>query len=140
MSESYILCEGYHDRAFWGGLLLHLNCADPGALPSGKRRDFRDPFGNLVRGYGVFGFRSRSGAFIRVVPAHGKDNIPSLARNRLEERKGKALTRLVINVDSDQQADGGRPIGPTLTFQALEALVKEFDGAAKVNADGDIEM
>lgn len=30
MTESCIVCEGYHDRAFWAGLLLHLGCIDPG--------------------------------------------------------------------------------------------------------------
>ena len=36
MSESVVLCEGYHDRAFWAALLEHLGCADPGRNP-GKR-------------------------------------------------------------------------------------------------------
>jgi hypothetical protein len=30
VTESVVLCEGYHDRAFWAGLLLFLGCNDPG--------------------------------------------------------------------------------------------------------------
>src|SRR5436309_2878174 len=31
MSHSVILCEGYHDRAFWAGWLKYLHCIDSGA-------------------------------------------------------------------------------------------------------------
>jgi hypothetical protein len=42
MSESAVLCEGYYDRAFWAGLLVHLGCVDPGQGPHGRRPVF-DP-------------------------------------------------------------------------------------------------
>ncbi|MDT7815668.1 MAG: hypothetical protein QOJ42_5584 [Acidobacteriaceae bacterium] len=38
MSESVILCEGYHDRAFWDGWLRYLGCSDPGVPPPGRNR------------------------------------------------------------------------------------------------------
>lgn len=50
MSERYVLCEGYHDRAFWGGLLLHLGATDPGVRPGGLRAPIIDPWGLSVRG------------------------------------------------------------------------------------------
>src|SRR5260370_5162601 len=98
-SESYVLSEGYHDRAFWSGQLLHLGCIDPGARPNGQRREVLDPFGLPVRG-GHFAFHSRSKAFIRIVPARGKANIPASLRTRRQERKIKRGQWLVVNVDA----------------------------------------
>lgn len=37
MSERVVLCEGYHDRAFWAGLLLRLNCGDLAPPPPNHR-------------------------------------------------------------------------------------------------------
>ena len=33
MSESVILCEGFHDRAFWDGWLTFLHCNSDGFKP-----------------------------------------------------------------------------------------------------------
>ncbi len=138
-SESYVLSEGYHDRAFWSGQLLHLGCIDPGARPNGQRREVLDPFGLPVRG-GHFAFHSRSKAFIRIVPAGGKANIPAILRTRLKESEIKRVQRLVVNVDADEHADGTPPAGQNLTLQQLEALAREFDDHATTNTDGDIEI
>jgi len=138
--ESYILTEGYHDRAFWSGHLLHLGCKDQGAKPNGRRREILDPFGLPVRGGGHFAFESKSGAFIRIVPAGGKSQIPEVLRTRLRESEIKRLRRLVVNVDSDEHADGSPAVGERFTFEQLESLIREFDGSSKVNADGDIEI
>jgi hypothetical protein len=44
--ESVIFCEGYHDRAFWSGWLLHLDCVDPGRVPEKSFRNIvKDPWG-----------------------------------------------------------------------------------------------
>jgi hypothetical protein len=137
--ESYVLSEGYHDRAFWAGQLLHLGCTDPGSRPNGPRKEVYDPFGLPVRG-GHFAFHSRSGAFIRIVQAGGKNQVRQLLRTRLKESAIKHLARLVVNVDSDQFADGTPPVGPHLTLQQLESLAREFDDHATTNADGDIEI
>lgn len=139
MSESYLLCEGYQDRAFWAGLLLHLGCSDPGSRPGGKRATFADPWGLAVRG-GEYAYYSRSGHFIRVVPAMGKDQIAPLTKNRLKQRTQKTIRRLVINVDSDHNADGTPSLASPLTRGTLETLVRSFDPTAVVNADGDLEM
>lgn len=137
--ESYILCEGYHDRAFWKGQLLHLGCVDPGARPNGLRGKIADPFGDFV-GRGHFAFYSTTGTFIRVVPAGGKLLIPELLQTRLRESEIKRLRRLVVNVDSDEHADGSPPTPPKLTFDQLKTLVRKLDAGATSNADGDIEM
>src|SRR6266849_1740361 len=118
-NESYVLSEGYHDRAFWTGQLLHLGCTDPGTRPNGQRVRISDPFGDFV-GRGHFAFQSKSGAFIRIVPAGGKSYIPELLKTRLKESPLKRLQRLVVNVDADDHADGSPSAGPKLTFDQLK--------------------
>jgi hypothetical protein len=138
--ESFVLSEGYHDRAFWAGCLLHLGCTDPGARSDGSRRpQIIDPFGDPVTG-GQFAFHSKSGAFVRVVPAHGKNRVPDLLRMRLKESATKRVKRLVVNIDSDQHADGSPHAGYVFTFDQVSALVQEFDPSGVTNADGDIEI
>jgi hypothetical protein len=100
-TESYILCEGYHDRAFWKGILLALGCASmgiPGTTPN-------DPWGDPVRG-GQFAFLGKRKGFIRVVPAGSKNNLLRLAIIRLQQRADRPLRHLIINADSDANADG----------------------------------
>ena len=141
MSESVILCEGYHDRAFWKGWLLYLGCTDPGAPAPGQTRrpEVRDPWNKKVAG-GDFAYLSKSGRFIRVRPCHGKTNIRPAAHLRLRQRGTEALLRLVINVDPDVGV-GGAATGITgLQRQDVEHLARTFDPKATVNADGEIEV
>jgi len=113
-TQSIVLCEGYHDRAFWAGWLLsRLGCTDPGD-PSGKsaREKVMDPWERLVVG-GDFGFRSASGHFIRVTPCHGKQNILPIAEGHLKRRRSWPLTALVLAADSDLEAGvDGQTTGP----------------------------
>lgn len=136
MSESVILCEGFHDRAFWAGWLEHLGCGDPGAAEAGQARRKRvlDPFGTPVEG-GQFAFETSGGAFIRVVPCGGKEKVPVAARVRLLQRTSKAIIRLVINVDSD------RPFDDTGTHSRatdrVDQVVRECDPSATRHESGD---
>src|SRR5271163_4953070 len=114
-AESYVLSEGYPDRAFWRGQLLHLGCIDPGVRPDGRRAEFSDPWGLPVRA-GHFAFHGKSGGFIRIVSAGGKDQVRKLLRTRLKESDIKRLARLVVNVDSDEFIDGPPPAGQGLTI------------------------
>jgi hypothetical protein len=139
MTESYVVCEGFHDRAFWSGLLLRLGCSDPGYRPHGRRVSIRDPFGDTVSG-GHYAFLSRSGKFIRIVAAGGKDNIPDVVRLRLTTRSGKPLERLVVNVDLDMRADGTPTKGKPLTFAILRTVVGEFDNNITSGQDGDMQI
>lgn len=140
MNESSILCEGYHDRAFWKGWLVHLGCADPGLQPGKTTRSpIRDPWKDPVT-KGQFAFHSVSGRFLRVAPCHGKDGILREARLRLGQRGSKPLDRLVINVDPDVQA-GGTGAGTTgLRLQDVEAMVRSLDPSATRDADGHIVL
>lgn len=141
MSQSVILCEGYHDRAFWAGWLPHLGCTDPGKPPPGSTRriDVIDPAGKRVS-RGEFGFRSRSDRFIRIVPCHGKTNIRPAALLRLHRREvSPPLERLVFNVDADVPVDGAET-ATGIRQQDVLALARECDQQAKIDANGDIEL
>jgi hypothetical protein len=140
MSESVILCEGYHDRAFWDGWLTSLGCNSAGFKPGTPGYPAIDPWGDEVRGGGQFAFRSNSGSFLRVRPCNGKTNILRQARIRLTQRTTKQLLRLVINVEVDTSA-AATATGPTgLRQQDVLHQVQQIDPAASMNAAGEIEV
>lgn len=139
MSESVILCEGYHDRAFWAGWLTHLGCSDPGERPDGTGRvPVSDPWNEPVKG-GQFAFRSRTAQFLRVVPCGGKDNLRRTAGLRLKARQNKELARLVLCVDSDRAADSPEPASQPWNRSALAAWLKQF-GTVDENGNGDLVL
>ena len=137
--ESYVMCEGYHDRAFWAGLLLKLGCRDLSKRPIGPRMKPQDPFGDIVMP-GSYAFESSSGSFIRVVPAGGKDKVPPLLRIRLKTRRTKRLARLVVSVDSDAHADGTPAIRSPIQRAQMTSILRAEDPTAIENADGDVAM
>jgi len=124
-SESVVLCEGYHDRAFWAGWLIHLGCQVPSAPPPGgsRPRDVIDPWGQEVTG-GPYGFRSMTNTFIRVAPCGGRDKIRVEARRRLTRRNVEPLRSLVLNVDSDNRADSVTPGTAGIKQQSLRDLLR----------------
>ncbi len=135
MMESVVLCEGYHDRAFWAGWLEHLGCANLGRR-EGKMGVIRvrDPWGDPVRG-GEFAFRSRSGAFVRIIPCRGKDNLVPTARLRLKRRDEKALAGLVINFDTDAGCGDSVSEGHGPSEHTLQAMLQEV-GKPERNQQG----
>jgi hypothetical protein len=139
-TETVILCEGYHDRAFWGGWLLHVGCTDPGKRPNtSMRAPVLDPWGTKVVG-GNYAYHSKRGAFLRVVPCHGIENVLPAARDRLGDRGQKGLRRLIINIDTDTDA-AGRDTGPTGMRKAdLFHEVLAIDPHATQDANGHIAM
>lgn len=141
MSEAVILCEGYHDRAFWQGWLMHLGCTDPGLPPAGstKRRPIRDPWKDPVTG-GQFAYHSKSNRFIRVLPCQGRSNVLPAARLRLSQRATKQLPWLIINVDPDVSATGTGASLSGLRRQDVLQLVRTFDSFATMNAAGNFEV
>ncbi len=135
MIESVILCEGYHDRAFWAGWLTHLGCSDPGHREGGRRRDVYDPWGKKVAG-GQFAFDSQTDKFVRIIPCHGESFLRGMAKSRLRDREDRELDRLVFSVDADTYTGTGNCSGVRLNDQAVEGLVREF-GEATQNEHGD---
>lgn len=136
-SESVILCEGYHDRAFWTGMLLKQGCVDPGQpLPNQSRRKFVvDPWGKEVKS-GQYGFQSKTGVFIRVIPCGGKHNILRFLKIRLAERATKPLHYLVVSADADLDLSSGltKPKGPS--DEAVERILREHDSNATKTSEG----
>ncbi len=139
MSESVILCEGFHDRAFWDGWLTYLGCNSAGFKPGTAGFPAPDPWGDEVRG-GQFAYHSKSGSFVRVRPCNGKHNVLQEARIRLTRRTIKRLLRLVINVDVDTSAAGTTPGLTGLRQQDVFHQVQQIEPQASMNADGEIEV
>ncbi len=124
MRESVILCEGYHDRAFWAGWLEHLDCLNLGQRPAGGRAiRVSDPWGERVRN-GDFAFRSLSNNFVRIKPCHGRDNIRPTAEFRLKGRLDKELTRLVLCTDLDMVVGGATEVATAMNQQSIEDLLR----------------
>ncbi len=138
-AESVILCEGYHDRAFWSGWLLALNCSDLRPLTGEKTKD---PWGKVVA-KGAYAFRSASGRFIRVSPVQGVGNILGDAIGLLKLRTTHALDHLVITVDSDavegdtEQRSAGHTIKDVLATVTREGMIGSLDANGDLIMDGD---
>lgn len=102
-AESVILCEGFHDRAFWKGWLEHLGCVDARPRRGSALGPAVDPFGKQVAG-GHFALHTPSRAFVRVRPCNGDHGVLDQITIRLKERSTQALRRLVINLDTDAES------------------------------------
>lgn len=128
-TESVIVCEGYFDRAFWTGWLVHLGCTDPGTMVP-------DPWKDMVAGRGQRAYYSASEGFVRLIPAGGKREVIRAAHIRLEQAKAKRLVRLVMNVDSDVIADGTPNPECVVSHQSVRDLVRQFDPRAVETDEG----
>jgi hypothetical protein len=134
MSEAVVLCEGFHDRAFWAGWLLTLGCTDPGLLPDGTRRPVLDPWNKTVV-KGQYGYQSVSGEFVRVQPCRGIDTVLPATRLRLGFRATQPLRRLVVCVDPDTIAASA---ATGIRRADVLNLVREFDPAALESGPNDV--
>ena len=135
MTETVILTEGFHDRAFWKGLLEAAGCQNVGAPVAGQRNaQVLDPWNSVVS-RGQFAFRSRTGAFIRVQPCGGNRNVPTAARVRLEEREAKPLTRLVACIDTDVDVTSADAVRPAFA-SGIDRVVRRVAPDASPDATG----
>ena len=138
-TQSIVFCEGYHDRAFWKGLLLRLGCTDPGLPPAGAltRPRVLDPWRQPVTG-GRFAFVSPTSHFIQVYPCGGKTNIMPLVRQQLLRKQAtEPVRRIIINEDADLPAAA---TATAATPAAVEAAVKAADPAAVQDASGEWQL
>ncbi|MGE0431238.1 MAG: hypothetical protein AB7K09_13035 [Planctomycetota bacterium] len=130
-NETLILCEGFHDRAFWSGFFAHRACT----RPSGDALDKPGPVREQPRfmGGGTFGFRTPAGAIVRVMPCGGDSRVEPTARIQLEKRKSDTtpFSRLVLCVDADVPA--GHEVA---TLDHVGQLVKQHDPAAVATGIG----
>ncbi|MGA2498763.1 MAG: hypothetical protein ABSH20_13550 [Tepidisphaeraceae bacterium] len=132
LSEALVICEGYHDRAFWHGMLKDLGCHDAPSTQEGDHRVFRDPWNRPVRGGRALLSKSRE--FVSIRPANGKDDVCRTVRLRLGEHALQPLRVLVVNVDADTNADGTPSTSRGVSRAAVEDVVRQADPAAV--ADG----
>jgi hypothetical protein len=138
-SESVILCEGYHDRAFGDGWLRFLKCGVPQANNKAiATKIVKDPWGRTVSG-GQYGYHSPAGNFIRVVPCGGDDFIPVALKDRLAGRTTHALRHLVVNYDADKDArtEPDASSGIASAHNSVQALLRGFDPAFTTSPQGD---
>ena len=134
-TEAYVVCEGFHDRAFWSGLLGRLGCSAPKLLQDGRREELLDPWRNKVK-EGHYGFTSSTGGFIRVVPAREKSQVRRVFKHRLSRRDTEKVSIIVAcsDLDSDCQA------APEANDTALYDMVREFDSQAKVLSPVEVRL
>lgn len=95
--QHIILCEGFDDRSFWKGWLLHLKCTDP----SKKARRVVDAFGREVKGDGQFLFHTPAGSDVIVRPFRGRSNARRTVEDYLVDKEVQPPRRLLLNLDSD---------------------------------------
>jgi hypothetical protein len=138
-SETQILCEGFHDRAFWAGWLQHLGCSNQGYAPDTPRYPQPDPWGTRI-GSGHFAYSSPTHQFIRIIPCKGKPNILPALRERLKTRTTRPLLRIVVNVDPDIVAGSISPPTGLRAADLLSVVQTDFDPAAKLTPAGEIEI
>jgi hypothetical protein len=132
MNERVVLCEGFHDRAFWQGALEGLKCVDPGAAKGG-RKPVLDLDGKVV-GRGQFGFYTPSEHFVRVVPCHGKENVLPALRDKVRGLETGRIDFIVVNWDDDGDVRAPTPAAPFP--QAVHQAVHAIDPAAHPIAGG----
>lgn len=95
--ESVVLVEGFDDRDFWKGLLLHLGCTEARSGPS-----------SLHRETGVFTYQGATQKLVHVMPYKAPTprrpegmELSAAVRIKVHARLTKPLSRLVIGSDAD---------------------------------------
>lgn len=124
MRHVIVLCEGYHDRAFWGAWLRKAGCEDARFYPNRETAvPVRDPNARALP-RGAYAYRLGDKAFVRVEPCMGKDKILPRARDIVGDRDNYPFDRLVISCDCDLHADGTESepaVHPMALHQAITA-------------------
>ncbi len=96
--ESIIVCEGYHDRAFLRGWLVHgLSCESLERQPYGPHDN------RPLTGQGQYGFRSKSGRWLRIVPAKGDTLVSDIANTFVGQLLGNPDANVVLAWDADDK-------------------------------------
>ncbi|MFO0589554.1 MAG: hypothetical protein U0441_18595 [Polyangiaceae bacterium] len=96
-SESVVLVEGYDDRDFWKGLLLHLGCTEARSGPPSPHRETA-----------VFSYQGAARQLVHISPYKAPTprrpqgmELSAAVRIKLDGRRTKPLSRLVIASDAD---------------------------------------
>lgn len=134
--EIGIFCEGYHDRSFWAGWLLLLGCE---ALGGPGRTPALDPWGKKLPS-GEYAYKTPRGRFVRLKPCQGITEVIKAARLRLLGRETQPVTRVILNADLDEMADGTVAAGASLTMDAVLAMAQQLDSGAQARDGCTVEM
>ncbi len=100
LRQYVVLCEGYDDRSFWRGWLLHLGCTDP---TDRGRTTALDARGDPVRGQGRFLLRTPGGSDLVIKPYHGRNNARDAVAEYLGGRQPHPPDEVIFNLDSDAE-------------------------------------
>ncbi len=100
--QHVVLCEGFDDRSFWKGWLLHLGCTDPS---NGGTKAVNDVFGHPVKGEGRFLFHTSAGSDVVVKPFGGRANAARPVEEYLGGHQIYRPDRVVLNLDCDDAID-----------------------------------
>ncbi len=124
-SQRVVICEGYHDRAFWKGWLKRRGCTP---------RD-TDPWGQRVKG-GQHGWHTPSGAFVRVLPARGDlRQVLRFVRLYLRNAPTEPVPLMIISTDADARPLAERRVD---VLRNIKALVQPL-ALGEISADsGDL--
>lgn len=130
--QHVILCEGYDDRAFWAGLLLHAGMRDLSVRPGSTRRQrVEDPWGRPVT-QGQFGYGTASGAFVRLHACDGGENVPPTAAQYFKGHPTHPVGTLLVNIDADDTIAAPS----TRARDIVIGLVKSAGGPPQPDASG----
>jgi hypothetical protein len=140
VNVAHILCEGFHDRAFWAGLVTCLGCLDARERPGNPTPgEAFDPTGKPVKGQGQYAYYTNTNNFVLIVPCFGKDRILEAMRLRVRNHIKFGWTQLIVNVDPDIT-----PGSPTVTtgirVQDVLHQVQQEVPSAIMNSEGRIEF
>lgn len=119
MSQSIVLCEGYHDRAFLKGLATQLGCTLSRLRPGGQRLEG-----------GRFGYTTPRGRFVEVVPCDGVDKMAAQAEQSWKLHQAEQLVALVWCCDEDTA--GGAPCH--VTADRVRQFVRTHPDAPVIGA------
>ena len=105
-----ILCEGYHDRAFWYGLLEQHGCkfAKEHSLPGHQKSP------------GEYVGQTPDGGMVSIVPVDGVPNLLPAVETRLLQRKVRPIQHLIVNRDADTEAGEVGGMQPARLLQLAE--------------------
>ncbi|MFN8547390.1 MAG: hypothetical protein U0527_05310 [Candidatus Eisenbacteria bacterium] len=124
-----VFCEGYHDRAFWKGLLLRLGFRDARERAHDSRSaPLFDPDGSRVD-KGRFAFLSAGGSFLTVVPCGSKAQAIRSAKQRILGLATKPRAWVILSVDLDEQSEDEL----SDTFDGLARAAESIDRSTKRN-------
>ncbi len=128
--QHVILCEGFDDRSFWAGWLLHLGCIDPS---NQGKKPVMDAWGRPVV-KGRFLFHTPADSCVILQPFQGRANARKAASEYL---RGQVYLpdRLILNLDSD--AENGDGAGAR---DVVRGIVKDFGGAVENAGDGPFDL